>query len=105
MMAGPRTVLATSAAPSSITTRPSTLDAASTSPWTAGSSVLGRGRVPPIEGRVADAVAVVDQPLDGVGDLQLAPVGRLDRGDGLVDGGVEQVDAHEGEVGRGLVGL
>ena len=47
----------------------------------------------------------VDQPLDRVGDLQLAASRRLDRGDRLVDRGVEQVDADEGEVGRRVVRL
>ena len=59
----------------------------------------------PDEDLVADAVAVVEQPLDRVGDLELAPVRRLDRGDGLVDGRVEQVDADEREVRRRVGGL
>ena len=39
----------------------------------------------PVEQLAADAVAVVDEPLDGVGDLELAPRRRLDGPHGLVD--------------------
>ena len=46
------------------------------------------------------AVALVDEPLDRVGDLELAPRRRLDRAHRVVDGRVEQVDADEREVGR-----
>ena len=42
---------------------------------------------PAVEDLVADPVAVVDEPLDGVGDLQLAAGRRLDGAHGLVDGG------------------
>src|SRR5690606_20466015 len=63
--------------------------------------VLLAGVDPPApEHVVVPPVAVVDQPLDGVGDLQLAPPRGLDRGDRLVDVPVEQVDAHQREVGR-----
>ena len=48
----------------------------------------------------AHPVAVVDQPLDGVGDLQLAAGRRLDGPHRLVDRRVEQVDADERQVGR-----
>ena len=44
----------------------------------------------------------VDEPLDRVGDLQLAAAGRLDRPRGLVDPRREHVDADQREVGRGL---
>ena len=52
-----------------------------------------------------DGRAGVDQPLDGVGDLQLAATGRLDRLRRLVDARREHVDADEREVGRGLLRL
>lgn len=53
-----------------------------------------------------DGRAVGHQPLDGVGDLQLAARARHDRVDGLVDGWGEEVDADERQVGarhRGLL--
>ena len=63
--------------------------------------VLLAGVEPPaLEHLVADGVAVVDQPLDGVGDLELAAPRRLDGGDRLVHERREQVDADEGEVRR-----
>ena len=63
--------------------------------------ILLAGVEPPaLEDLVADGVAAVDEPLDGIGDLELAARGRFDGGDGLVDGGGEQVDADEGEVRR-----
>jgi hypothetical protein len=48
---------------------------------------------------------VVEQPLDRLGDLKLAPPGRLEVGDRLVDGRREEVDADKGEVALGLLGL
>ena len=54
----------------------------------------------PLQHLVPDALAVVDQPLDRVGDLELAAGRRLDRRDGVVDVGVEEVDADDREVGR-----
>jgi hypothetical protein len=52
-----------------------------------------------------DDVAGVDQPLDGIGDLELASPRRLDRRHRLVDAAVEEVHADEGLVGRRDVGL
>ena len=52
-----------------------------------------------------DAAAGVDQPLDRVGDLQLAARRRLDRARGVVDVRREHVDADEREVGGRLLGL
>ena len=46
----------------------------------------------------AHVEAVVDQVLDGVGDLQLAAGRGLDGVDGLEDAVVEQVDADDGQV-------
>jgi hypothetical protein len=48
---------------------------------------------------------VVDQPLDRVGDLELAAFGGFDRCDGFVDLGVEQVDADERQVRRRIDGF
>src|ERR671912_622616 len=63
--------------------------------------VLLAGVDPPaLEDLVVDAAAVVDQPLDGVGDLELTAPRRGDRRDRLVDLLVEQVDADERQVGR-----
>ena len=65
--------------------------------------VQAAGVLPPAAHDVRlDALAVVHQPLDRVGDLQLAALGRLDRPRGLVDHRREHVDAHQREVGRGL---
>ena len=64
------------------------------------------GVLPPtVEHLVTDLVAVVDQPLDRVGDLQLAPGGRLDRLHRIEDRGVEQVHADERQVRRRNLGL
>ena len=46
----------------------------------------------------ADRAPGVEQPLDRVGDLQLVPPARPDRGDRVVDRRTEQVDAREREV-------
>ena len=54
----------------------------------------------PVSSSVRTRWPCVDQPLDGVGDLQLAARRRLDRPHRLVDRRVEQVDADEGEVRR-----
>ncbi len=56
----------------------------------------------PGDRRRVDRAAVVEQPLDRLGDLKLAPPGRLEAGDRLVDGRGEQVDADQGEVALGL---
>ena len=50
-------------------------------------------------------IAVVDQILDGVRDLELVPPGRFDRFDGLEDVRVEHVDADERQVALRLFGL
>ena len=50
-------------------------------------------------------VAIVDQPLDGVGDLEFATWRRGDGTHGLVDGVVKQVHPHQGEVRRRVVWL
>ena len=54
----------------------------------------------PVEHLVADTVALVEQPLDRVGDLELAAARRLDGAHRVVDRRVEQVDADEREVRR-----
>ena len=51
------------------------------------------------------SVPGVHQLLDGIGDLQFAAPGRPDPVDGLVYQGREQVDAHQGQVGRRILGL
>ena len=53
---------------------------------------------PPAQDLGQDRVAGVDQPLDGVGDLELAPPRRLDGAHRLVDLVVEEVHADQGEV-------
>ena len=52
---------------------------------------------PPAQDLGEDHVASVDQPLDGVGDLELAPPRRLDGAHRLVDLVVEEVHADQGE--------
>jgi len=47
---------------------------------------------------VADTEPLVDEPLDGIGDLELATRRRLDGPDRVVDLGVEEVDADQREV-------
>src|SRR4051812_33378306 len=54
---------------------------------------------PALQHLVAHLVALVEQPLDRLGDLELAAGTGLDRPHRLVDGGVEEVDADQGEVG------
>src|SRR3990172_639559 len=53
----------------------------------------------------ADVVAMIQQPLNRVGDLELAAGGRLDAGDRFEDARREHVDAYDGEGGRGVFGL
>ena len=53
----------------------------------------------------AHPASLVDEPLDGVGDLEFTARRGFDGGDGLVDTGVEEVHADEGEVGRWVGGL
>ena len=85
MIAGPRTVELMICAPSSITTRPSMIESASTVPADVELDGLEHeavalqqglqlaGVLPPaVEHLVAHPVAVVDEPLDRVGDLELA---------------------------------
>src|SRR5581483_6633417 len=60
---------------------------------------------PTLQHLVHDALAVVDEPLDRIGDLELAARRRLDGAHGVVDGGREQVDAGEGEVRRRMLRL
>src|ERR671919_1915075 len=62
--------------------------------------LLARVDPPALEDLVVDAMAVVDQPLEGVGVLHLPPPRRLDGGDGVVHAAVEQVDTHQRQVGR-----
>ena len=105
MIAGPRTVARSSRAPASTTTRPSTWESIS-SPSTRrsivsrisrlASSMSSRrpGVLPPAAHDVRlDAAARVDEPLDRVGDLELAAGGRLDRARRVVDARREHVDA------------
>ena len=54
---------------------------------------------PTVELLGANAMAMIDQPLDRLGDLQLAARRRRDRCDRLVDRAIEQVDTDEGEIG------
>ena len=54
---------------------------------------------------MVDPVTVGHEPLDGVGDLELAAGRRLDRRDRGVDRRVEEVDADQREVGRRHLGL
>src|SRR3954466_16139689 len=122
MIAGPRTVERSSRAPASTTTRPSTWPP-TTSPSTrraaerlAGDAGVGRvedqpvglehvvepaGVLPPAAHDVRlDAVALVDEPLDRVGDLELAAGRGLDRARRLVNARREHVDAAQREVAR-----
>src|SRR6202022_2127074 len=64
------------------------------------------GVLPPARDDVGlDPRLVVHQPLNGVRDLELAAGGRLSRVYRVEDPGGEQVDADEGEVRLGLLGL
>ena len=54
---------------------------------------------------MAYAQALIDEPLDGIGDLELAARRRLDRPHRVVDARTEQVDARDGEVGRRILRL
>ena len=47
-------------------------------------------------------VSLVDQPLDGIGDLELATGGRTDAFDRIEDVVVEHVNADEGQIALGL---
>ena len=93
-------------------------DSASTSPSMRGSIVSRTSRLHSSSGSFLPVsihqpsstscrtrVPVVDQPLDRVGDLELAPGRRLDRAHRLVDRWVEEVHADEREVGRRVGGL
>ena len=115
---GPRIVELTISAPSATTTRPSSDDAASTDAVDPRLDLLEQQPVgleqrrqlagvdPPAGEQLgAHPLAVGDQPLDGVGDLQLAAGRRRDRPHRVVDRLVEQVHADEGEVRRRVVGL
>ena len=65
--------------------------------------VQAAGVLPPAAHDVRlDALAVVDEVLDRVGDLQLAARAGLDRPRRVVDAGGEHVDADEREVRGGL---
>ena len=46
----------------------------------------------------AHPLALIDQPLDCVGDLQFAPWRRSDRTNSFVDGAIEQVHADQGKI-------
>ena len=113
MAIGPRNVELTISAPPSTTTRPSIVEASSTRAVEPGLDLLEQEAVglqqrrqlagvdPPAGEQLrAHAVAGRDQPLDRIGDLQLAAWRRGDRPHGLVDRRVEQVDADEREVRR-----
>ncbi len=68
--------------------------------------VLLAGVDPPaLQDLVAHPVAVVDEPLDGVGDLELAARRRFDRAHRVVDLRVEEVHADDREVGRRVLRL
>jgi len=54
---------------------------------------------------VAHRLALFDQPLDGVGDLELAALRRLDGAHRLVDRLVEEIHADEREVARRIFGF
>ena len=45
-----------------------------------------------------NAILFIEQVLDGVGDLELSPPGRLDRLDRLEDMVIEHIDPHQGKV-------
>src|SRR4051812_25070553 len=60
---------------------------------------------PTLQDLVTHAVAMVDQPLDGVGDLELTARRRFDRAHRGVDLRVEQVHADDREVGRRVLRL
>src|SRR5713101_6647216 len=53
---------------------------------------------PSLQLLAADVVAVIDQPLDGVSDLQLAPARRFDRSHRVVNGPVKQVDPDQRQI-------
>ena len=106
MIAGPRTVERTISAPASTTTRPSITrrivdrrrrtrrDRVEHQPVALEQRILLAGVDPPaLQDLVADAQALVDEPLDGIGDLELAARRRLDRPHRVVDARTEQVDA------------
>ena len=92
MIAGPRTIELISSAPSSMTTRPSTLrvvvdlavdaglDRVEHQPVAVEQRILLAGVDPPaLQDLVRDPVAMIDEPLDRVGDLELTARRRLDR--------------------------
>src|SRR5262249_33154883 len=60
---------------------------------------------PAVEHLAAHAGTFVDQPLDGIGDLELTARRGLDGGDCFVDGGVEDVHTDQRQVGGGLLWL
>src|SRR3954463_13348450 len=123
MMAGPRTVARSSRAPASTTTRPSTcasltppspparpgdrlalaaaVEGVEDGPVGLQHVVEPAGVLPPAAHDVRlDPMALVDQPLDPVGDLELAARRGLDRARRLVDARGEHVDAAQREVAR-----
>ena len=59
----------------------------------------------PVTVWLSTALAVVDQPLDRVGDLELAAPRRLDRLRGVEDLRAEHVDADQRQVGRRVLRL
>jgi hypothetical protein len=88
------------ARPRSRSSVPSTIRLASSS-----SSFFPVSSHQPSTWRPARTVAVVDQPLDRVGDLELAPPRRLDPLGGVEDRRREQVDPDEREVARRVLRL
>ena len=95
-------------ASAAISTRPSTLldrplDSVENKTVTFEQRVfLARVDPPSVEHLVTNPVALFEQPLDGVGDLEFAALGRLDRARRGEDRRVEQIDPDQGQV-RGRV--
>jgi hypothetical protein len=50
-------------------------------------------------------IVTIDQTLDGIGNLVLTAPARFQLGDDLMNDWVEQVNPHEGEIRRRLLGL
>ena len=116
--AGPRTVEFTISAPASMTTRPSIrervvdravdprLERLEHETVALEQRILLAGVDPPAaQDLVAHASSVVDEPLDRVGDLELAARRRLDRAHRGVDLDIEEVDADDREVRRRVLRL
>ena len=111
--AGPRMRLRTTRAPASTTTLPSSSDSSSTVAVDAtvqgledeAVGVQQRGQLPGVDPPAVEDLgphrqAPVDEPLNGVGDLEFAPRRRRDGGHRLVHALVEEVHADQGQIRR-----